>query len=472
MTPRAYLLCGFLFMLLIMTGWANAETIPSTPSPTTQAPTNTYKAESGYGAPEYASSVPAACQQTIANRNAATQYCGNLTYTRYDGNENNGACYGTRSNCAGESLAATWSLNSSTCPTGTTLSSGQCIGTTYTCPAGYSLSADSLFCSRADCSSGRVIVSGIFNGNTVVKKGCQSGCQVTYSGTEAYQISDIYGYGYIGKYTATGQTCSTTPEAEPETPASSPPSDPPTTAAYDCAVKGMSYGEVNGVTLCVPAGTPSTPPIINNPETTKTEDPATGNQTEVVNEDTVSGGNVTRTSTTTVRNSSGDVVSTATTTTTASQGAFCEQNPNSTVCKDSKVLGGVNCDAEPTASGDAIQAAILKQTWNTRCEAAKTAKALGDGSEKSQQLATVGEQAMTGEPYDRASNTQTINVANQISTQKFLSGSGLQDKVITGLPMGKTLTIPFSRLNQYLQIFGNLMVIIAMLAAARIVGVF
>jgi hypothetical protein len=487
MTARAYLLAGFLFILLAMSSWVHAETIPATASTDTAPSTSSYFGQKIL----HCSNWPSGTYFLTAD--AAKSYIESLCTGVTPGNPRQwtGNTFQVL-DFDGVTWRNVYNLVSTTgaCPTGYAKNaSNYCEKTTYTCPAtgGWTLSGQS--CTRTDCAVGTVrnettgacgpqecthssgvrVVGGIFWGSTIEKTACYEGCQTNYTGS-GKTLNHLGSDFYLGDYISTGKSYYATPEPEPAAPAAEAPSDPPTTAAYDCVKKGMSYGEVNGTTVCVPAGTPDTPPFINQPEKSETTAPD-GTKTETQHEDTVSGGQVTRTTTTTVTDAQGNVVSQGTTSTTATQGAFCEQNPNSPVCKDSKVTGGGNCQTPPVPAGDAIQSAILRQTWETRCQAEKTADALGSDSELAQQLAGVGETAMTGDPTELSEFTDEIDVSNQISTAKFLSGSGLQDKIVA-LPMGKTLVIPFSQLNQYLQIFGNLMVIIAMLAAGRIVGVF
>jgi hypothetical protein len=478
MTPRAYLLAGFLFILLAMSGWSHAETIPSTTN-TEQLPLQT-KYRLGYtqcGANQPFSALfatpQAACQCGVG---VAT----NPTPTDVT-SASGGTCYGhTTTN--GNNIVGWGSYFSQTgCNDGDTYTAGSppyCAHVTRSCPAGYSMSPDQLSCTRQDCTRGTKVDSGMYydsDGNGITKHACINGCWADFKGTgpskyysfSSQELDDVY----FGDYIADGATCSVgTPlEGPPPQPPEAP--EPTDTPEYDCASKGMTWGTVNGTTVCLPRGTPNTPPVETPPETTKEQDSDDNTSKETTTQDTINGDTVTRTTTTVTKDASGNVTGTDTKTTTSPIRSFCEQNPNASVCADSLVTGGGNCQTPPVPSGDAIQSAILRQTWETRCQAEKTAEALGSGNERAQQLAGIGESAFNAASDGPVGDTEEINVSNQISTAKFLSGSGLQDKVVA-LPMGKSLTIPFSQLNPYLEIFGSLMVIIAMLSAARIVGVF
>ncbi|HSI23790.1 MAG TPA: hypothetical protein VK959_12270 [Methylophilaceae bacterium] len=208
------------------------------------------------------------------------------------------------------------------------------------------------------------------------------------------------------------------------------------------------------------------------PPSTSTEENPDGTTEEIITQDSQNGTNITRQTTTIVRDEEGNIISEQTTSTTASAPAFCEQNPDAAICSESKTSGGGSCETPPASEGDAIQSAILMQAWHTRCESRKTNTALGEGSELALELAQVGEDAMNGEDFVRGDITETLDVSGQISQEKFLSSGSIPDKVITGLPMGKTLTIPFSLINPYIEYFGMAMIALAMLGAARITGVF
>lgn len=457
-------LFGVLFAVLMLAPYAYAETIPSTQTTSTEPATLDH-----YGYPQQNPSwVPPTYTQSGCTT-AFTSYHGSQNLAPFtvelDPNDSNCHAYSNTHSYVG-SLAANW-----TCPSGSTMNGRTCEGVvTYSCPAGYALSADQQTCTKQDCQAGIVVSKGVYFGQTISSPGCINGCTAAYSGQQPWDSAS--GWIYIGQYTNTGSTCQESSGTPEDVPTPTPPeaTDPPTTSEYDCVSRGMSYGQVNGVTVCVPAGTPGTPPMIEPPQKETQANPD-GTTTETQTQDSQNGTNITRNTTVITRDAQGNVISEETTSTTASQGAFCEQNPDAAICAESKTSGGGNCETPPSSEGDAIQAAILKQAWETRCESKKTNTALGEGSALATELAGVGETAMTGDPLDRTSITDTIDVSGQISTEKFLSGGCIPDKVITGLPMGKTLTIPFSELCPYLEIFGNLMVIMAMLAAARIVGV-
>lgn len=470
--PFTWLLIGFLLAVTSCT--VLAETIPSTVVPgDSYEGQYRWNAEGGwYPTHTAACDVKAAYYSSLDSNNGSVCRC-NVQAS----NANKADLYQTHAD-SGNCVYKVTLGRFPGCATGYTWNGTHCVGpSTYSCPSGYALSEDQQSCTRTDCTAGRKVESGMFidaNGDGITQQACLQGCSTNFKGTgpqlhysfNSQQIQNVY----IGDYIADGQTCS--PDSSTETPVTAPPEQPQPVDSpeYECSSKGMSYGTVNGQVVCLPPGTDQTPPVIDSDKTTESN--PDGSRTETETRDTVSGESVTRETTTTTYDAEGNQTAQTTTTTTAGTGAFCEQNPSAAVCKDGKITGGGTCGEAPVCAGDAIQCAIVFQAWKTRCEAAKTNAALGEGSDLAAQLAGVGENAMTGDATDLETLTDTVDVSGQISTEKFLSGGCIPDKVITGLPMGKTVTIPFSQLCLYLEIFGNIMVIIAMLAAARIVGVF
>lgn len=135
--------------------------------------------------------------------------------------------------------------------------------------------------------------------------GCFSGCLMTPASTTT--TSDGKVWTYFGP--ASGATC-----------AEGPSTAPAGTTEHECMQKGSGYSTINGVTVCAPpvATTENkettTTPGDGGPPVTTTEQKSTACE----------GGECTQTKT--------GPDGTATTT-KQSQGAFCEENPNSPFCK-------------------------------------------------------------------------------------------------------------------------------------------
>jgi len=222
-------------------------------------------------------------------------------------------------------------------------------------------------------------------------------------------------------------------------------------------------GNVNGIDVCVdavskisddssvsatpPAGSSSSPsPLVDSSAPAG----ATGSSTQTV----CTAGSCN--TTTIYTNSSGAPVGTKSE--TKPESTFCGDNPGSPLCKTSSYSAAA-CGSAPACSGDAIQCGIAANSWATACALSTTANsesALFD-AEKGK----TGSQVPVGE-------TVAFSSAS-FSTTDLLSGSasGLTDLSIT--VWNKPVNIPFSNLNQYLSIIGNVLMAVAFILSVRIV---
>jgi hypothetical protein len=106
---------------------------------------------------------------------------------------------------------------------------------------------------------------------------------------------------------------------------------------------------------------------------------------------------------------------------------------------------------------------MVSQQWRTRCNL-----------EKQSSLSDLGNAVAAGNDPNASSNPAldtnrtTIDLTGKIDQSTFLSGGLLQDQVM-GAGNGHTITLPLSKLNQYLVILGNVFVAIALIGAAKIV---
>lgn len=196
------------------------------------------------------------------------------------------------------------------------------------------------------CEDGRVLDQGNYESDTV-PIACISGCQALKVSDGAPYLScgfaDGFGscnYVYPAKYIDTGAQCN------PENPPTEAPPPQPDCPRCDCYAAGNSWGEVNGVGMCVPRGTPGSDPVktpLSPPKietTTPAPTPENPNPQPVetvtpppvytVNPPPVgSPPNSPPTVTETNQGSDG-----SSSTVTTGLHAFCEQNPNNIICKD------------------------------------------------------------------------------------------------------------------------------------------
>lgn len=138
---------------------------------------------------------------------------------------------------------------------------------------------------------------------------------------------------------------------------------------------------------------------------------------------------------------------------------YCQENPNSSQCKESSFAGA--CGADFRCDGDAIQCAIVREQHLRNCR-------LFDVKSVESELYET-EKVKTGNRTEDLPNNETIDFNNRIKTDDLLgAGGGITDVNISVL--GHNINLPFSNLNATLQYLGNVLVAVAMLIAAKIVG--
>lgn len=349
------------------------------------------------------------------------------------------------------------------CPAGGTFDGSQCVNAP-SCPAGQTRDPTTGACQAPPCQAGTIAGSGFVNmgANPSVagnRKACSGGCEVIFMGSypETRALVDSkWNYFGNGSYERTGASCT----ASDVTVSANAPTN-------NCAA-GQVLGTFNGEPLCLNGGTGE--PV--NPNTPTPSETSTTTTNTINNPD----GSTTKTETTT----NADGSQTITTTTTQPNGSstttkeekpapdedpkksFCEENPEAVMCKKSD-FGG-SCGAFQ-CKGDAIQCAIAVEQHKRNCEL-WTPTALSD----------LGDQVASGADPEASqhpalvSNRQVFNLGNSINTSKQYAGSCPADRSIT--VMGQMIAIPLSSLCPYLEMFGNVMIALALLGAARTVGVF
>jgi len=225
------------------------------------------------------------------------------------------------------------------------------------------------------------------------------------------------------------------------------------------------YGTVNGIPTCVsgalsstnvvqsiaptPAGSASNPTSGLGP---KAPPGAVSSGTETTCE-----GSTCKT-TTTYKDASGATVGTSED--TQDQPSFCEENPALSICKDSR-FSVSNCVAPPACDGDAVQCGIAKLSWQSACALNPT-----PGAETTLYDSSKG---LTGNQTQGASGAPVNLGAGSFSTTDLIGGggSGMSDLSIT--VWNTPITLPLSNLNQYLSMFGNVLMAVAFIVAVSIV---
>jgi len=233
-----------------------------------------------------------------------------------------------------------------------------------------------------------------------------------------------------------------------------PPTAPVSDAPTDC---DGQVGQVNGVDVCIPFSSD------NPPAETVSGTKSAGDGVPTVEKSSntkCTGASCETTTTTTTTPSGGGASVTTTTTESKPKETFCTENPNSPMCKSSAFSSG-SCSAAPVCDGDAVQCGIAKLSWQTACALNPTA-----GAESALYEAAKG---LTGSQTAGAAGSPVSLGPSNFSTTDLIGGgsSGLSDLNIT---VWKTpITLPLSNLNQYLAMFGNLLLAVAFIIAVSIV---
>jgi hypothetical protein len=145
-------------------------------------------------------------------------------------------------------------------------------------------------------------------------------------------------------------------------------------------------------------------------------------------------------------------------------GDFCKSNPQASMCKttpDSSFAGA--CGTPPVCSGDAVMCAVAAATFATNC--AMTQAPSSDSPEvalyKSESAKPQGDQTGSG--------ATTVNIGPSQFDQTNLLGAafGLSDLTVT--VWHKTVTLPISQVNIWLQRLGYVLQAVTFLLCARVV---
>lgn len=298
---------------------------------------------------------------------------------------------------------------------------------------------------------------------TIPTPACHNSCSVVLEGSFPLKralVSGVYHYyGYGTYYYDNPLNNPCTGSAAPPVTSSVPP---------DSCPSGQVLGQFNGVNMCLAGGTPSnpyTPPPPSQTSTTTSTTPpdASGTTTTTITTTNPNGS----TSTTIVNNySNGTSSSTTTETPPPDQDplkAFCVENPDAPIC--AKSSWGGSCSAF-SCSGDAVQCAIAREQHTRNCALFDTSTSL---STLGNQVSSGADPAASSHPA-AAGNRQVFSLPGSLDQSRLLApGAGLTDQVF--VVAGNDITVPFSRLNYYLNIMGGIVVMFSLIAAVKIVGV-
>lgn len=240
---------------------------------------------------------------------------------------------------------------------------------------------------------------GIYSGDlkngkvppTICIKGCEADPRAGYNYSAAYLADGTYQIQGNPRYS--GKICMGTSAGD------LPKNVKPVlknSPEYDCVAKGQGFGYVNGAVMCTGTAKPAEEKA---PTKTSTKSNTDGTKIETQKDTKVecdsSGCTTTTTTTTTVINADGSRgpsnTSTDTSKTASGDGGstvvgggggggnsngdgkkaestpFCQENPNSVICKQGSFSGGT-CGSEPSCSGDPVQCATARAVWKMECK--------------------------------------------------------------------------------------------------------
>lgn len=307
-------------------------------------------------------------------------------------------------------------------------------------------------------------------GTTNASSACSMGCALSrsaFSGSACRESSHDPITGQPSSWQCqmgyTGQNCGPYGSGDGNEPR--PPEldeNTPGPGEKESCPEGMYSGTVNGKKVCIAAPPPTDKKDNKEKTTTNPDGSTTTEKTEThitVNNNTVT---TTTTTTTTNKNSSGEVTGTdiKQESSTQSKSGYCEVNKNSLLCQGEGGGGfGGNCDEKPSCEGDPLACAIAKHTFETKCALIASDEVM-DAFEAMKGFSGTGE----GEGLDR----KEINVEDEFDVTEIGGGSGLEDFEVWVL--GFKITIPFSWLNRFIEMFGYAMMMIAWIRAYQIIA--
>jgi hypothetical protein len=228
---------------------------------------------------------------------------------------------------------------------------------------------------------------------------------------------------------------------------------------------GESTGQVNGVDVCIPdrskinviesgsttnvtadsGGAPSVPNAPLGTTTASKETTCTGEACKTV---------------TSFKDSAGAILGTSEK--SESKDSFCSENPSASICVVGKWSG--TCGAPPVCSGDAVQCAIARASFESSCFMKESpAETTEEG------LYGIGK-TKTGDQTTGLEGNLSVDVGPSTFSQTEFLGAAVGMADITVSIMGSSVTLPFSSVNVWLERFGLLLVALTFVLCVRIVS--
>lgn len=220
----------------------------------------------------------------------------------------------------------------------------------------------------------------------------------------------------------------------------------------DC--KGYK-GTVNGLETCVPLS--AVPEIQTSKTKTNVTTPADGTPTTTVTAESTTCADKQCTTTTAITRDGATIVSV----TAGSRGDHCKANPNNTECggSDSGTGWGGTCDSGFSCDGDAVQCALTKEVHLQNCKLNR------DTEESALYHAS---RVKAGDQTTDLPGNDTVNMGSQNfnSSSVLPGGSCIGD--LSVVVASKSISLPLSRVCPYLEYLGMILMGISALLSARI----
>lgn len=301
---------------------------------------------------------------------------------------------------------------------------------------------------------------------------CNNGCGY-WPEAVAVDSSGAGQYSYGGGI-ATGQSCGANAAAGAPNPDTSGPTPAPNGTqqsgdAANCKAPTACSGQVNGTTVCVPCGTPTT---TTASQTTSTPASGAAPSTSTTTTSTATNPDGSTTTTTSTHNSDGSSSQTVTTGPAGSSGGGGAGqgggNCPGTDCGNSDSFGG-SCSASFTCTGDAVQCAIAKEQHQRDCLMFQPETQPGTWANGAQALQTAindGDVPTWSPAHPGNAQANNFNWASTIDHSSAIASSCPAD--ITFTMVGQSVAIGFGALCANAGIVGNFFVGIAAILCAFI----
>lgn len=124
---------------------------------------------------------------------------------------------------------------------------------------------------------------------------------------------------------------------------------------------------------------------------------------------------------------------------------------------------GGSCGGGFTCTGDAVQCAMAKEQYSKNCK-------IFEPQGTQEESAYAAGKGQTGNVTGDNPNNAEVAVGEGISGDSIVGGSGAGMHDVSITVMGQSINVEFSKVNPYLGMIGNVMLLVAWVLAFRIVG--